>query len=572
MGLRTATKVLLLSDFNLGSLAGYLENAHEGPAIATTIAPFAELGTVLHNPDHEVWSKTHDALLIWTTPSSAIASFQAALDFRPWDREQLLGEVDAYADLLISTSAKVPVIFVATWVLPSWRRGLGLGEFGPSGAAALLAEMNLRLMQRLQRADGIYILNTSSWIETAGPAAWSSKLWYMSKQPFSQPVFKAAASEVISSLRALTGGARKLIVLDLDDTLWGGIVGDVGWENLRLGGHDPIGEAYLDFQRQLKALKNRGILLAIVSKNQEAIALQAIRMHPHMLLKCEDFVGWRINWDDKAANIASLLNELNLGAQAAVFIDDNPAERGRVRESLPEVMVPPWPDDKMLFAQKLQTLPCFDAPGISREDRERTELYDTERHREQAKARVASIEEWLNSLQLVVTAEELHRGNLKRIAQLLNKTNQMNLATRRLTEAELWQWASAPGRKVMGLTVRDRFGDSGLTGIVSIERQGTIAHIRDFVLSCRVFGRQIEKVMLHLAGALASDSGATTLAAAYQETEKNKPCLEFFSSCGLARATEEAVFSWDLSESYPVPPFITLISQNDEADRRAHRA
>src|SRR5262249_53417094 len=158
--------------------------------------------------------------------------------------------------------------------------------------------------------------------------------WYLGKIPFSNDVFKDAVSDVKTAIRGLSGQSKKLVILDLDDTLWGGIVGDIGWQDLVLGGHHPIGESLVDFQKELKALKNRGILLAVVSKNEESIALEAIRNHPEMVIKERDLVGWRINWNDKAANIADLVRELNIGLDSVVFVDDNPVERARVREAL----------------------------------------------------------------------------------------------------------------------------------------------------------------------------------------------------------------------------------------------
>src|SRR5207244_12283525 len=155
---------------------------------------------------------------------------------------------------------------------------------------------------------------------------------------------------------------RKVVILELDDTLWGGIVGEVGWQDIKLGGHDPAGEALVDFQRELKALTRRGILLAIVSKNEESVAMEAIAKHPEMVLKLDDFAGWRINWRDKAENIHALMNELNLGLDSAVFIDDSAVERARVRETLPALFVPDWPSDKRLYPQALLLVHCFARP------------------------------------------------------------------------------------------------------------------------------------------------------------------------------------------------------------------
>ena len=364
----------------------------------------------------------------------------------------------------------------------------------------------------------------------------------MSKSPFGNALLKEAVADIKAAVSGIAGRARKLIVLDLDDTLWGGIVGEVGWEHLQLGGHDAIGEAFVDFQRALRYLQRRGILLGIVSKNEEAVALEAIAKHPDMVLRLEDFAGWRINWRDKAENVVDLVAELNLGLQSVVFIDDNPAERGRVREALPEVLVPDWPADRMLYASALLSLRCFDAPAISREDRQRTAMYAAERERRTLQSTLGSAADWLRSLEVRVQVEPLHEANLTRTAQLLNKTNQMNLSTRRLTESELLAWANQPGRVLWTFRVSDRFGDSGLVGIVSLETEGERARIVDFVLSCRVFGRAIEETMVHVAVDHARALGAHEVRAEYLPTAKNKPCLEFWQQRSGFRQREGIEF------------------------------
>jgi FkbH-like protein len=267
-------------------------------------------------------------------------------------------------------------------------------------------------------------------MKTAGLPASAHRAWYLGKMAAPRGILEEAAADIKAAMLGLTGGARKLLVLDLDDTLWGGIVGDIGWEGLRLGGHDAEGEAFVDFQKAIKSLKRRGIVLGIVSKNEESIALEAIASHPEMVLRQDDFVAWKINWQDKARNIAELAQALNLGLQSVVFIDDNPVERARVREALPEVLVPEWPEDKLLYPSTLLRLGCFDTPALSKEDLERTRMYAEEQQRERLQQQVGSIEEWLMTLGLQVQAEPLKPVNLARSTQLLNKTNQLNLSRR----------------------------------------------------------------------------------------------------------------------------------------------
>jgi FkbH-like protein len=389
------------------------------------------------------------------------------------------------------------------------------------------------------------------------------KLWYMGKIGFGNEVFREAARDVKAALRGIAGLARKLIILDLDDTLWGGVVGDVGWEGIRLGGHDPVGEAFGDFQAQLKALRNRGVLLGIVSKNEESAAVEAITRNPEMRLRLDDFAGWRINWSDKVSNIRALALELNLGLQSVVFIDDNPVERSRVREALPELLVPEWPDDKLLYGKALLDLDCFDVPTISEEDLQRTQLYAAERKRQAIREEVKSFDEWLPTLGMKVIVERLSPSNLPRTAQLLNKTNQMNLSTRRMTEGELATWADQDNHWVWTFRVADRFGDSGLTGIVSIVREGSSATIADFVLSCRVMGRRVEETMLHFVAGATRQLGMKQLKATYAPTARNKVCLTFWKECsGFEVGADGESFTLRLETSYPLPKGVELIAED----------
>ena len=308
----------------------------------------------------------------------------------------------------------------------------------------------------------------------------------------------------------------------------------------------------------MKVLNRKGILLGIVSKNDETTALDAIRRHPEMVLKIEDFSGWRINWLDKAKNVVDLADELNLGLQSIVFIDDNPAERARVAEALPEVLVPDWPRDKMLYTQALLELRCFDTVSVSTEDRSRAEMYRIEQRREQEKKTVGSIEEWLAGLNMQVNIERLNSGNVKRTAQLFNKTNQMNLSTRRLSQDELWKWAHDENHRLWTFRVSDRFGDSGLTGIISMSVKNGCGTIEDFILSCRVMGRRIEEVLLSTVVEEARSLGLDRVTLKYLPTKKNKPCLDFLEQSPLLFSDVDEVFYWDCGQPFPLPGFIEV--------------
>jgi FkbH-like protein len=548
----------LLSDFNIQNLAVLLQK-HSGPlSLNCKQAPYGHTTSVLLNGKDDFWSAPYDALIIWTLPDRVIPSFNRVASFEEYSIDALLTEVDSFAAQIREIPKAIRAIFFPSWIAPGVDRGLGPLDLANNvGVANAIIRMNLRLADDFERDRRVIMLDTQRWVSAAGAEAWNPKLWYMSKTPFDSSVFQEACKDILAAMDGIQGRSKKVVVLDLDDTLWGGIVGDVGWERLRLGGHDPVGEAFVDFQRNLKRLVNRGILLAIVSKNEETVALEAIRRHPEMVLKPEDFAGWKINWQDKAANIVELLASLNLGLDSVVFLDDSPFERARVRETLPQVLVPELPVDPMQYASFLRNLRCFDNPIISKEDRTRTSMYVADRQRVNLKTEVKSLGEWLKMLELSVIVEPLRDGNLERAAQLFNKTNQMNLSTRRLTSSELLVWANAERHNFWTFRISDKFGDYGLCGISSLVLEGSKGKLLDFVLSCRVMGRGVEESIVSTVANHAKSLGCQELYAEFIPTPKNQPCERWLESLpNFAR--EGNIFRLSPLHSIDFPPHVRI--------------
>jgi FkbH-like protein len=559
--------VHLISDFNLATLGQYLSNDASEPQLSASSAPFGQVFPALLQPER---ARLSDFALVWTSPEKTLPTFAEALTHGAISEERLVSEIRQFADCLKQAQKHYRAIFVVSWTIPSYYRGNGIMSLKALGARRLLLKMNLVLAEELENSAGVYLLDGQRWMESVGKKSYSPKLWYLTKTPFHSEVFRLAAREVKAAVSAVLGFSKKLVIVDLDNTLWGGVIGDLGWQSLQLGGHDYAGEAFLDFQRALKSLRNRGILLAIVSKNEESVALEALSKHPEMVLRPEEFAAWRINWKDKAANVAEVVAELNLGLQSAIFIDDNPVERARVREALPEVYVPEWPDDKTLFASYLLELDCFDSAYSTAEDASRNLTYAMGKQRELLKKTVSSAEEWLLCLETEVTIEEVSDSNRVRVVQLLNKTNQMNLTTRRVSEQELQVWLDEGRRKLWTFRVKDKFGDSGLTGILSLEVESDAARIVDFVLSCRVMGRNVEHAMVAFASQYCATLGLHELRANYIATAKNKPCLAFWLSSGFAIGSEENRFSWLLAQVYPSPPGIKMKGLWDGRNNSVH--
>jgi FkbH-like protein len=547
---------VVVADFTIDELATHFA-APSADALCMQVetAPFGQVVQTLDKLARR--EPKEDFVIVWTRPEQAVPSYQTLSRGGTASQERVLAEVDAFATLIKVHAGAARFVFVPSWTSRPHVRGRGALELRGDCSTAMLMRMNLRLADALAGVTNIFVFDAQRWMAAARDGGANSKLWYGGKVAFTSDVFAEAAADVRAALSGLLGRSKKLVVLDLDDTLWGGIVGDVGWEGVRLGGHDPGGEALVDFQEQLLALRRRGIALAVASKNDETTALEAMRRHPEMRIRPELLAAYRINWHDKAENLLSIANELNIGLQSIVFIDDNPVERARVREALPEVLVPEWPNDFTLYPVALEDLRCFDTPAQTAEDTERAEMYGVERERVAVRANFTSLDDWLLSLDMRVHFEPVIETNLVRTAQLLNKTNQMNLRTRRLSERELLAWARAPNHELWAVHVGDRFGDYGLTGILGLRRDGPAVGIEDYVLSCRVMGRRVEETLLWAAGKRAHLMGGTALVVEPIPTKKNKPCLDFFAGAGLTKVGDH--YEWSL-EVMRRPPAVVKTS------------
>jgi FkbH-like protein len=292
-----------------------------------------------------------------------------------------------------------------------------------------------------------------------------------------------------------------------------------------LGGLDPAGEAYQAFQRELLALARRGVLLAVASKNDEALALSAIDRHPEMLIRREHLAGWVIDWEGKAANVRALCRRVGIALQDAVLIDDNPVERAAARAALPELTVPEWPANPMLYVNALRGLSIFDVPDITDEDLARARTYVAAR----------TVHESPAAIETRIEVSKARPDDMVRVLQLLNKTNQVNLATRRFADGELTAWLAGGRRDLWTFRLADRFADYGIVGVLSLEFRGGACTIVDFVMSCRVMSRGVEERMLQTARQEARANGCDIIEAQFVPTERNEPMRRFLTErSGLA--------------------------------------
>ena len=322
---------------------------------------------------------------------------------------------------------------------------------------------------------------------------------------------------------------KKCLVLDLDNTLWGGIVGEDGLENLKLS-LTPPGNGYLAFQQAILDHYNRGVMLAINSRNNPEDALEVLRTHPNMILKENHFAALRINWNDKAQNLRELAEELNIGLDAMVFLDDDPTNRALVRALVPEVETPDLPIDPADYAQFLNSRDYFPTEAITDEDKMRGNLYVTERLRREQEKQFTNKEEFLTSLKLELICSEDDETSIARLAQLTEKTNQFNTNKRPISEDEMRSYIQNSLHHVFHARLLDAFGDYGIVVFALVEDRGDEWHIDQMLVSCRVFGRNVEEAFLAFIADRAKAAGAKKLTIAFTETPKNMPAKAFVNS------------------------------------------
>ncbi|MGH7579953.1 MAG: HAD-IIIC family phosphatase, partial [Gemmatimonadales bacterium] len=342
----------------------------------------------------------------------------------------------------------------------------------------------------------------------------------------------AVATRYSGFALAALGKATKCIVLDLDNTLWGGVLGEDGPAGIALGPQWP-GSEFVDFQRELLDLQRQGILLALCSKNNEAEVLEVLRTHPSMLIREAHLAASRINWEDKATNIRSLAQELNIGVDHMLLIDDSPHERAWVRDQIPQLRVPDLPTDPSQYANWVGSLPSLIVLRQTAEDQQRTRQYQESRTREVYRGSVGSLEDFLRGLGLRVEIGLVGEETMGRVVQLLAKTNQFNLTTRRHDESTIRRQVTEGGWRVYTLRVADRFGDFGLTGIAIVESSADAWHVESFLLSCRVIGKSVETALLARIAEDARAAGAAMLSADFIDSGRNQVASTFLSRHGF---------------------------------------
>lgn len=394
---------------------------------------------------------------------------------------------------------------------------------------------------RAWREPGILLLDVAALAAQVGLAQWHDPTqWAVGKFAFAHAAVPLYAEHLSRIFMAAKGKAKKCLVLDLDNTLWGGVIGDDGMNGIVLGQGSPLGEAFLSIQATALELRSRGIVLAVSSKNDEAVARRVFKEHPEMLLREEHIAVFQANWNDKASNLKAIAETLNIGINALAFLDDNPAERQQVRGELPMVGVPELPEAPELYPATLLAAGYFEAVGFTDEDRQRAGQYQANAARAAVLSGSSDLGAYLESLEMVADIRPFDELGRARIAQLINKTNQFNLTTRRYTEGDVEAFENDPAVFTLQIRLKDRFGDNGMISVLICKPEGDDAwRIDTWLMSCRVLNRGLEKAVLNVLVAAAKSRGISRIIGEYLPTEKNGMVREHYPRLGFTLLSDD---------------------------------
>src|SRR3984957_4102761 len=512
-------------------------------------------------PDSKVNSSKPDAVLL-------------ALDYRALPLKLSLADAAAFSATVqgvmqylqmlrngIKTNSNAVCIF-QTFAPPVETLFGSLDRALPGTLRSLIDNINRELAEYVL-GSGDALLDVAGLAETVGLAGWhNTQLWNMAKFSFSDELIPLYADHVARTIAAIRGRSRKVLILDLDNTIWGGVIGDDGLEGIKVAQGDATGEAHLAVQRLALDLRRRGIVLAVSSKNTDEVARAPFMQHPEMLLKLAHIAVFQANWNDKATNIQAIAKDLSLALDAMVFLHDNPVERGLVRQLLPQVAVPELPEEAAYYARTLTAGGYFEAVAFAAEDLKRAAFYQDNAKRAELQKQVGDVDAYLASLDMTITFQPFDATGRARIVQLINKSNQYNLTTRRYTDPEVAAAESDPEVFTLQVRLADIFGDNGMISVVICRRsEAGVWDIDTWLMSCRVLGRKAEHMVLREILEHARAAGIHKLTGTYRPTDRNQLVVDHYARLGFKKTGEEdsGLTRWELSVSDTAPPSAPMI-------------
>jgi FkbH-like protein len=540
-------RVALLASFTAGPLVPFMqvEAARAGFSAEVYLAPFNSARQELLDPESKCLKQGPDVVFVAQLLAEVCPPL--ADDFLGLHEEQVQQHTeeivaDTLAMLQTFRRHSQAAVVIHNFALPSYPI-LGIHE-AASGVSQTEAirRLNARLADAVKSVPGVHVLDFDRLCADLGYRNWrDDKMWYLGRAPLSAVALPALARLQAAFVQTLLAGPRKCLVLDLDNTLWGGIIGEDGLAGIKLGRTYP-GNVYRDIQQAALHLYRRGILLAVNSKNNPADVEDVFRSHPEMVLKREHFASVRINWRPKPENMVAIADELNIGLDSLVFLDDSPAECALMRQTLPQVLTlegygANGAADPQRVYQTLAQGSMFARISFTAEDRGRGEMYRQQAARAQLRQAASSIEDYLRGLQMTVHIAVVDNFTFPRVVDLIQKTNQFNLTTRRHSAAQLAEMIAGPDSRAFAVRVADRFGDNGIVGAAIVRVQDSTACIDTLLLSCRIIGRTVETALLSFLADWARARGATVLEGDFIATAKNAPAADFYARHGFTRVS-----------------------------------
>jgi FkbH-like protein len=543
--------------------------ARHGISIEVVQTSYDQVAQEALSPESKVNSSKPDAVLL-------------ALDYRALPLKLSLGDSAAshatvqgvlgYLQMLsngIKSNSNAVCIF-QTFAPPAETLFGSLDRGLPGTMRSLIDSINRTLTESVIDSGDV-LLDVAALAETAGLADWHDpQLWNMARFSFSDQLIPLYADHVARTVAAIRGKSRKVLILDLDNTVWGGVIGDDGLDGIKVAQGDARGEAHLAVQRLALDLRGRGVLLAVSSKNADEVAREPFERHPEMLLKLDHIAVFQANWNDKATNIQAISEELSLGLDAMVFLDDNPAERGLVRKLLPQVAVPELPGEPAYYARTLAAGGYFEAVAFATEDIKRAGFYQDNARRASLQKQVGGVDAYLASLDMTIIFQPFDAIGRARIVQLINKSNQYNLTTRRYTDPEVAEAENDQAVFTLQVRLQDNFGDNGMISVV-ICRPGEagVWEVDTWLMSCRVLGRKVEHMVLREILDHARKAGIHKLLGTYRPTARNKLVVDHYAKLGFTRIMEEdsGMTRWELmvDEAGPERAPMKVVSQGFSA-------
>lgn len=531
----------ILPKLRLGILGDVTVNAIAAAAVVrlfaekiladTYIAPYGTLNQEILNPDSEFYRFKPDIALIVPRPEVendvAIGDNEGAL-------RKVTESIRFWQDAWNTIAERLPNVRIIQHLYEVPEDVFsGIAEQRvPWSAFRITADINRGLVSGAP--PFVHLIDMDRLAARVGKNSWRDlRLWYHGKVPFAPKHLDHYSMALGGALRRATGKNRKALVVDLDNTLWGGVVGDDGYEGIRIGPGDPVGEAYADFCNYLKTLGTRGIILGICSKNNPDIALKVFDINPYMPLKRENFAVVRCNWDDKATNLRAIASELNIDLSAIVFADDNPAECELIRKELPAVTAIHLKGDPAGFRRQVDSLHLFELDTFSHEDLSRTASYHGRKMADIAKTSAANLEDYLAGLKMDGLIWSARDEDLHRLSQMENKTNQFNMTTKRWSADQLRQFMMSDNHDVICFRLVDKFADHGLVSSLVVRYENNSAHILSWLMSCRVLSRTAEEFILNDLIERARSRNATEIIGEYRPTEKNIIVSDLYKRLGF---------------------------------------